>query len=141
MSIDNTPGQRFAAERYTLEYIGLESQELANGNDKIDLLFNVYSRDDRYLGTVAPGMEIVERTQQQKMLAGVLSFPLRDVFMVFNGVDTEGKLSVDVKVNPLISWVWVGFGLLCVGPLIASIAKRRYSSTLRTVAATKNSEP
>ncbi len=132
VSIDNTPGQRFTAERYILEYVGLESEELANGNDKIDLVFNVYGGDYRYLGTVAPGMEMVAKTQQQKMLAGVLSFPLRDVFVVFNGVDTEGKLSVDVKVNPLISWVWVGFGLLCIGPLIASVAKRRYSSAAVT---------
>jgi cytochrome c-type biogenesis protein CcmF len=133
-TIDNTPGTRITAERYTLEYAGLESAELPNGNIRYDLHFKVMGDDDRYLGSVAPGMEIVTKTQQQKMLAGVLGFPLRDVFVVFNGVDDAGKLSIDVKVNPLINWVWIGFGLLCVGPLVSSMARRHFSSEKETLA-------
>ena len=44
--------------------------------------------------------------------------------MVYRGVNDEGDFSMDVRVNPLISFVWVGFALLMVGCLIPLFAKR-----------------
>ena len=44
--------------------------------------------------------------------------------MVYRGVNENGDFSMDVRVNPLISLVWVGFGLLMVGCLIPLFAKR-----------------
>ena len=45
--------------------------------------------------------------------------------MVYRGVNTDGDYALDVRVNPCISLVWVGFGLMMVGILIALIGKRR----------------
>ncbi|MDR3053393.1 MAG: cytochrome c biogenesis protein CcsA [Coriobacteriales bacterium] len=127
VSIDDEKGSTIQAERYTLTYEGNSSETLQNGNGVISLHFSVTTTGERYLGTINPGIEIVQKTQQQKAIAGTLGLPTRDIFVVFNGVDTDGKLSVDVKVNPLISFVWVGFGLLIVGPLVSTFAKRRLS--------------
>jgi cytochrome c-type biogenesis protein CcmF len=46
------------------------------------------------------------------------------LFVVYRGVNDEGDFSMDVRVNPLISFVWVGFALLMVGCLIPLFAKR-----------------
>ena len=64
-------------------------------------------------------------TQQQKLLASVISFPEEDLFVVYRGVNTEGDYALDVRVNPCISLVWVGFGLMMVGILLALIGRRK----------------
>ena len=69
-------------------------------------------------------MQLVQSTQQQKLVAGVISFPTEDLFVVYKGVNTNGDFSMDVRVNPLITPVWVGFGLLMVGVLIATAGRR-----------------
>ena len=57
-----------------------------------------------------PAVQLVSATQQQKLVASVIGFPLEDLFVVYRGVNDEGDFSMDVRVNPLISFVWVGFG-------------------------------
>ena len=50
--------------------------------------------------------------------------------MVYRGVNNDGAFSMDVRVNPLISLVWVGFGLLMVGVCVATLGRRRASRKL-----------
>ena len=51
--------------------------------------------------------------------AAVHSELFSDLFVSFQGGDTTG-LFFDVKINPLISWLWAGFGVLLVGTSIAA---------------------
>ena len=94
--------------------------------------FDVY-KNDRYVGTISPGVHNVyhsEYVQQQerKALAAVMSTPLMDLFVVYNGFTMFGDMSFTVKINPLISFVWVGFGLLMVGTTIATVGSRKAKS-------------
>lgn len=50
------------------------------------------------------------------------------MFVVYRGVNESQALSMDVRVNPLIWLVWVGFGLLMLGTLIAMLGRRNDSS-------------
>ena len=68
-------------------------------------------------------------TQQQKLDDGVISFADEDLFVVYRGLSATGSLSLDIRVNPLISLVWFGFGLLMVAIVIA-LAGRRSSGEL-----------
>lgn len=74
-----------------------------------ELDFDVY-RDGEYVGHVHPSVQLVQSTQQQKLNAGVIGFPLEDLFVVYKGVNDEGAFAMDVRVNPLVTFVWVGFG-------------------------------
>ena len=62
--------------------------------------------------------------QQQKLLASVISFPQEDLFVVYRGVNELGEFAMDVRVNPLISLVWVGFFLLMAGTAISTFGRR-----------------
>ena len=62
--------------------------------------------------------------QERKALAAVISTPASDLFVVYNGISMFGEMSIIVKINPLISLVWVGFGLLMVGTIIATVGRR-----------------
>ena len=81
--------------------------------------FDVY-RDDALVGHVAPSVTLVASTQQQQLNASVLSFPDEDLFVVYRGIGLDGaSLSMDVRVNPLVSFVWVGTGVLVLGLLLS----------------------
>ena len=119
------PTEDFVIPDFTLKYTGNSIEELENGTDVLYTLeFDVYKGDD-YVGHVNPSVQLVTSTQQQKLLASVISYPEEDLFVVYRGVNTDGDYALDVRVNPCISLVWVGFGLMMVGILIALIGKRR----------------
>ncbi len=120
----DTAGETFVAGDYTLAYTGNTIEELGNGDDVMyTVTFNV-TRDGEPVGTVSPAVQLVKSTQQQKLVASVLSFPTEDLFVVYRGVGADGSFSLDVRVNRLISLVWVGFGLLMVGAAFALFGKR-----------------
>ena len=75
-------------------------------------------------------MQLAQKTQQQKLVASVISLPTEDLFVVYRGVNNDGAFSMDVRVNPLISLVWAGFGLLMIGVCVATAGRRRASRKL-----------
>ena len=97
---------------------------MANGDDILYTVNYDVFKDGEFVGSVSPAVQLVQSTQQQKLVAGVISFPTEDLFVVYKGVNTNGDFSMDVRVNPLITPVWVGFGLLMLGVLIATAGRR-----------------
>ena len=75
-------------------------------------------------------MQLAQKTQQQKLVASVISLPTEDLFVVYRGVNNDGAFSMDVRVNPLISLVWAGFGLLMIGVCVPRRAAGRASRKL-----------
>jgi cytochrome c-type biogenesis protein CcmF len=123
-AIEDRPGAKFTVNRYTFVYEGTKGRTLANGDKQSNLVFNL-SRDGRSLGQLTPGMVEFAAQQKTKLDAAVHSEPLRDVFVVYEGPGNDGKsLSVNVKVNPLISFVWGGFIILLLGTTLAAWPKR-----------------
>lgn len=116
--------EELVVQDFSLVYTGNSIDLQENGDDVVyQLDFDVY-RDGEYVGHVSPSMQLVQSTQQTKANAGVISFPLEDLFVVYRGVNDDGAFSMDVRVNPLVSFVWVGFGLLMVGVLLALAGRR-----------------
>jgi cytochrome c-type biogenesis protein CcmF len=73
---------------------------------------------------VAPGQISFAQQQQTKLNAAVLVEPLQDVFVVFQGAQ-DGQLSMQVKINPLITWVWIGFVFTIIGTALASWPRKQ----------------
>ncbi len=44
---------------------------------------------------------------------------LRDLFLAFQGLNEDGTITVQAKVNPLVSWLWVGSLVLFAGAIWA----------------------
>ena len=120
----DTASEDFVIKDYTLSYTGNSIEQQDNGDD-IDytVFFDVY-KDGEYVGSVNPTVQLVQSTQQQKLVASVISFPLEDLFVVYRGVNDAGDFSMDVRVNPLISLVWIGFALLMAGIVVATFGRR-----------------
>ena len=87
--------------------------------------FDVYDvATGAYRGYVEPSVELDVASQQTKLNAAVLGSPTEDLFVVYRGVNDEGALSLDVRVNPLIGFVWAGFGVLALGTAVAALGRR-----------------
>ncbi|RNL42206.1 heme lyase CcmF/NrfE family subunit [Paraeggerthella hongkongensis] len=126
----DTASEDFVIKDYTLKYTG---NEIVPQDNKDDILYTVRFdayKDGQFLGSVDPTVQFVQSTQQQKLVASVISLPTEDLFVVYRGVNENGDFSMDVRVNPLISQVWIGFFLLMAGVLIATAGKRGASRKL-----------
>ena len=124
---DSDTGGTFVIQNYELRFTNSEVNQSANGK-QIDYMteFDVYDTNSgAYIGHVTPSVTMQTTTQQTKLNASVISFPTQDLFVVYRGVNDAGQLSMDVRVNPLISFVWVGFALLVVGTAIATFGRRK----------------
>ena len=114
----------FQIKDYTLVYTSNSVEQLNGGSNILyTVSFDAYT-DGEYIGSVSPAVNLAAKTQQQKLEASIISLPTEDLFVVYRGVNDDGAFSMDVRVNPLITPVWVGFGLLMVGMLIACAGRR-----------------
>ncbi|MDR3687168.1 MAG: cytochrome c biogenesis protein CcsA [Coriobacteriia bacterium] len=115
--VQDKPGTTFQMADYTFTYQGVADATLANGNTTSKMTLAV-SRGGNQLGTIMPGMTDFTATQQNRLDAKVYSEPLRDIFVVYQG-SSGSTLVVNVKINPLIWFSWVGFMLLLFGTALA----------------------
>jgi len=61
---------------------------------------------------------------------------LEDLYVVMPAFEVETQTaSVAVHVNPLVNWIWVGFGLMAVGTLIALLPETAFAFALSKVPA------
>lgn len=119
----------FNIQDFTLVYTHNSVVQGDSGNDIFYTVeFDVY-RDGNYVGHVAPNVQLVESTQQTKSNTGVIGFPEEDLFVIYKGVNTAGNFSIDVRVNPLIRFVWGGFFVLIAGVAIAALGRRKSRGT------------
>ena len=120
---ENNTAAPMVIQDFELRYVSQEDGTTHNG-PIFTVTFDVY-KDGQYVGQVSPSREMSATTMQTKSNAGVIGFPLEDLFVVFSGITDEGSIVMEAKVNPLISFVWAGFGMLILGTLMALFASRR----------------
>jgi cytochrome c-type biogenesis protein CcmF len=117
--------KEFIVQDYRLVHSADSREDQANGDDTIyTLTLDVY-KGDNYLGQLSPGVHLVNSTQQRMAIAAVMTSPLQDLFVVYNGINDDEAFSLTAYVNPFILFVWIGFGLLVAGTLIAAFGHRR----------------
>ena len=123
----DTAEESFIVDDYELVYTGNTIEEINSDSAVLyTVSFDVLDASSgAFVGHVDPSVQVTLATQQQKLNAGVISLPTHDLFVVYRGVNMDGDFSLDVRVNPLISFVWVGFVLLMVGTTIAFVGRRR----------------
>lgn len=136
---DSCP-EPFRIQDFELAYVGNTVEESDNGADvTYTVTFDVV-KDGIPVGTVSPAIQVMSATQQQKLVASVIAFPLEDLFVVYRGMSDQGAFSMDVRVNPLINLVWGGFALLMAGAVLSLFAKRCTSQPMKAKEAVEASE-
>lgn len=118
--------------KYDLVYKG--SKEVKGTTE--NALTSTFDLKDRSTGKVlkvlAPRI-VMHNVQQQQTVNAAIHYELfRDFFLVLNSFDESGNLSITLKVNPLISFVWAGSFILVFGIMIAMWPKGKKAVEMET---------
>ena len=109
---------------YTLVYSENAAVLLSNDDDVIyEICFDVYD-DGEYVEHVSPSITYTQSTMQSTTNAVVVSRPLEDLFVVFSGTTDDSGVMMEVRVNPLVKFVWLGAILLAAGMLLSLFSRR-----------------
>lgn len=109
---------------YELTYVDHEIETMENGDIFYSVTFDV-TKNGNDLGQINPSMQVANGTQQTIPQSAVLSLPTEDLFVSYEHVETYNSLYLEVKINPLISVMWLGFVLMMVGTAIAAFGRRK----------------
>ena len=117
------PGESLSVGRYELTFNGLElrsteTQDIAMANLAV-------SRDGQPDGTIAPEKVLFRSQQSVVTNIGLRSGLREDLYVVVNSVGEDGRASIQAFVNPLVTWIWIGGGVILAGTAIAFWPDRR----------------
>jgi cytochrome c-type biogenesis protein CcmF len=83
------------------------------------------TKDGRALGTVHPERRFYLASQQPISHVAIRPSLKEDVYVVLAGQDQDtGKAVVEVFINPLVDWVWIGGFIVFLGTLLAMVPSR-----------------
>jgi len=120
---DVRPGESIHISGYDFVYEG--SEELGNPSfDGIEASF-LLQKQGKSIARLHPQMRVYHTSnEQQHTQVAIYSTIFQDFYMVPVRLG-PGVVSVDVQINPLVSWVWGGGVILVAGTLIAIWPERR----------------
>ena len=113
------PGERVELGRFSLRFEGLRVVERAT-HERVEAAFRVFN-DRHDLGTLAPALKFFP-TQQSPLGRAVLRMGWKDdLYVILSGLSPlrEGQATVKVMVRPLVSWIWIGGGVMMLGTVLA----------------------
>ncbi len=111
-------GQTMQAGAYTLRYEGLRQYQAPDDREVTEATMGLY-RGGQRLTTLKPHRDYFLSSEQSSTIAGVMSTPLTDVYVLLAGWQ-NGSATFKVYVNPLVNWVWFGGVLLTLGAFFAA---------------------
>lgn len=117
-------GEQLEVGRYQIRFEGLQVRE-GPTHVKVEGLFQV-SNDRTPMGRLTPALRYYP-TQQQPIAEVDYRIGLReDLYLILSGFDSQGAwVTVKAMVNPMVSWLWLGGGVMALGTLVAIWPKGR----------------
>jgi cytochrome c-type biogenesis protein CcmF len=87
------------------------------------------TRDGKSLGQMRPAKWFYARHENEPTSeVAIRRAPGEDLYIVLAGYDVETQTATyAVTINPLVDWIWFGFGVLAVGTGIALLPERAFA--------------
>jgi cytochrome c-type biogenesis protein CcmF len=129
------PGEQATVRDYTLRMDALRATDDGQ-KQMITGHFTVF-RDGEEVTKLYPAKWIYRKHEDQPTTEVAIrrSFE-EDIYLVMAGYELqEQTASLEFHINPLVNWIWVGFGILAVGTLIALLPEAAFSFAVAKVPA------
>ncbi|WP_304291964.1 cytochrome c-type biogenesis CcmF C-terminal domain-containing protein [Collinsella stercoris] len=124
VSLAGEKGESVQVGGYVLTLTDTERYADSQDNEVMRVELDVADEQGNLMGHVAPSMKVAAATSQSTLDAAVLTRPLEDLFVAFQGLNADGTLSINVKVNPLILLTWAGGAISTLGIVLAFAPRR-----------------
>ncbi|NOZ68234.1 MAG: hypothetical protein GXP46_03090, partial [Deferribacteres bacterium] len=115
-------GQEVTVKHYRLKYIDLASFEKWN-YEAVGSLIEVY-RSGKFVGTLRPEKRFYKKQEPSTEVA-ILTSLAEDLYLILGSWNTDGSITLTVVINPIISWLWIGTGVVLFGTVWAVLPRRR----------------
>jgi cytochrome c-type biogenesis protein CcmF len=114
------PGASVTAERYTLRYVGQRTETDANKR-MVFADLQVLDADGHEVGKLSPAKFFYRKNPEQPTTeVAVLHSVREDLYVVLGSVAPEtGLASLQVHLNPMVSWIWLGVLVLILGASVS----------------------
>ncbi len=123
----SSPGESFQVGDYSFTYEEL-TNEHTDYKTSITAYVGVY-KDGEKLDTLEPAQWIFPKADQTTTEVSIHYTIKEDIYLSLTGYNTTTKLiNLRIYINPLINWVWLGFGLFMLGTAISLIPQRLVDS-------------
>ena len=100
------------------------------------------TRNGEYLETMMPERRFYHASQQPTSRVDVRNRLGGDVYLVYAGQSSDGANPiVQVYLNPLVNWIWIGSFMLVLGTLVALIPSKRVRRAERVRPAQLKEQP
>jgi cytochrome c-type biogenesis protein CcmF len=85
--------------------------------------------DGEQVGTLAPARWFFSKREEEPTTEVAIRRTLtEDLYVVLAGYDAVAQSATyTVTINPLVNWIWFGFGIMALGTLIALMPERAYA--------------
>ncbi len=117
------PGDSMTLGRYTLVYDDLDYYE-TESKTVVNTSLSVYNGGEM-IGRMVPEKYFHRSFEQSVTEVAIRSTLTEDLYVILIGWEESGATSFKVVVNPLVSWIWIGGGVMIVGGLISFWPDRR----------------
>jgi cytochrome c-type biogenesis protein CcmF len=118
------PGEGTRVRGYEVTY--LDSGSRQQPGRTIQSARFAITKGDRDLGVYAPAITQFRGSSQAIGTPSVRTGLLEDVYLtLIRGPDDKQRVTVGVRVNPMIVWLWIGVAVMAVGTAVAGWPSRR----------------
>ncbi len=123
-SVSMTPGDQTSVEPYTVRYVALtvtQDDQKQMVTAELEVL-----RDGQSLARMYPARWYFNGREGEPTTEVALRRGLgEDLYLVLAGYDAGAqKADLQIRINPLINWIWVGVAVMMIGSLIAYLPER-----------------
>lgn len=86
-------------------------------------------KDGKEIGRLDPAMNFYPTSQQPIPTPAVRSRPWGDIYLNLMAFKQDGSnATIKVIVEPMVPWIWLGGGIICLGAIISMFPARRRSA-------------
>ena len=116
-------GDLLRVRNYLLRCDGLTSGDTPNYEYTRALL--TVTKDGHAFTTAHPERRFYKASQQPTSYVAIHPTLAEDLYVVLSGLDQDsGKAVIEVFINPLVVWVWIGGVVVFLGTLLALVPSR-----------------
>lgn len=126
--ISMRPGEAVQVQGYTLKYAEYTVQP-TEAKQRFAVALEV-SKGNRSLGRLTAEKNFHWNVEQWVTEVAIRPGLVEDLYVILSGLDTNGLATLSVQTHPMVTWLWIGGGLLFLGTLWAMgpRSERRHST-------------